>query len=64
MGQNILCNVSPWNCEWWERDSWVIACGESGGGSKIDGDGDHDTDDDSDRCDDNEGGVGIWEVGV
>ena len=38
--------------------------GIRGGGSKIDGDGDHDTDDDSDRCDDNEGAVGIWEVGV
>ena len=38
--------------------------GIRGGGRKIDGDGDHDTDDDSDRCDDNEGGVGIWEVGV
>ena len=46
------------------RDSWVIACGESGGGSKIDGDDDHDADDDNDRCDDNEGGVGILEVGV
>ena len=56
--------VSPWNCEWWERDSWVIACGESEGGSKIDGDDDHDAADDNDRCDDDgddRGGVGIWE---
>ena len=30
-----------------ERDSWVIACGESEGGNKIDGD--------------DEEGVGIWE---
>ena len=43
--------VSPWNCEWWERDSWVIACGESEGGNKIDGDDGHDADEGNDGCD-------------